>query len=106
MKKLSMLFAAVLATGLVTGCATTGGSSGGGSGDYATIVSEAKAEIKKAKSVGGEWRDSGKFLKEAEKAEKAGDMDKAMKLAKKALFQGKMGQTQASAEKNAGPWLF
>lgn len=106
MKKLSMLFAFGLATVLATGCATNGGSMGGGSDDYATVVSEAKAEIGKAKKMGGEWRDSGKFLKQAEKAAKDGDMDKAMKLAKKARFQGQAGQKQAAAEKNAGPWLF
>lgn len=106
MKKLSILFALGLATVLATGCATNGGSMGSGSDDYATIVSEAKAEIKKAKKAGGLWRDSGKFLKKAEAAEKAGDMKKAVKLAKKALFEGQMGQKQAAAEKNAGPWLF
>jgi hypothetical protein len=45
-------------------------------------------------------------LKKAEKAMKAGDMKKALKLANKAKDQGKMGYDQALAEKNAGPWLF
>ena len=102
MKKLSMLFAILLATG----CATNGGSMDSGSGDYASIIAEAKAENKKAKKVGGLWRDAGKIMKKAAKAHKAGDDAKAVKLAKKARFQGKMGQSQAADEKNAGPWLF
>ena len=119
MKKLSFLFAVLLATG----CASTGpaevdvaGAASAekmstdmmnqGATDYAGIVAEAKAEQGKAKKAGGEWRDIGKFLKEAEKAQKAGDKDKALKLAKKARFQARMGQSQASGEAKAGPWLF
>ena len=103
MKKLAVL-AAVL---MLFGCASTSETKMGGSdADFPTMVKEAKASIKKAKSVGGEWRDSGKFLKKAKKAAKSGDMKKAMKLAKKAQGQGKMGYDQAVDEKKAGPWLF
>lgn len=102
MKKLSVLFAVLLATG----CATTGGSSSEGAGDYDSVVAEAKAAIKKAKAAGGEWRDSGKFLKKAEAAKAKGDMKTALKMAKKARFQGKMGEAQAMGQKDAGPWLF
>ncbi|MDH5218949.1 MAG: SoxXA-binding protein [Gammaproteobacteria bacterium] len=107
MKKLSILFALGLATVLATGCASTGGSMDSGSGgDYASIMAQAKAENKKAKKAGGLWRDAGKIMKKAEAAKKAGDDKKALKLAKKALFQGKMGQEQAASQANAGPWLF
>ena len=102
MKKLAVLFAILLATG----CASTGGGMSEGGGDYDSMVAEANAAIKKAKSAGGEWRDSGKFLKKAEEAKKAGDMAKAMKLVKKAKFEGEMGFEQAQAQKKAGPWLF
>jgi len=74
--------------------------------DYPSLIKQAQASIKKAASVGGEWRDSKKILKSAEKAAKAGDKDKAMMLAKKAVEQGKLGYEQALAQKNAGPWLF
>ncbi|MDQ7075715.1 MAG: SoxXA-binding protein [Gammaproteobacteria bacterium] len=65
-------------------------------------VAEATAAKKKAASVGGEWRDIGKFLKKAKKAAKKGKMKKAMKLAKKAKWQGEEGYKQAMAQKDVG----
>jgi len=101
MKKLAVIAAALM----LFGCATTE-TKMEQPVDYPTMVKEAKAAIQKAKSVGGEWRDSKKFLKKAAKAAKAGKMEKALKLAKKAKFEGEMGYKQAESEKNAGPWLF
>ena len=59
------LTAAVLSLGLMAGCATTG--------DDATSIAEqaiadAKAANADAKALGYEWRDTGKMIKEAEKA--------------------------------------
>lgn len=107
MKKLAT-FAAVL---VLAGCASTSdmGTSemkSMGNMDFDSLVKEAKASLKKAASVGSEWRDSGKFLKKAQAAAKAGDMEKALKLAKKAKDQGDMGAAQGESQKNAGPWLF
>lgn len=103
MKKLAV-FAAVLT---LIGCASTSETKmGGGATDFPGLVKEATASIKKAKSVGGEWRDSNDFLKKAEEAAKAGDMKKAMSLAIKAKDEGKLGYEQALSQKNAGPWLF
>ena len=62
----------------------------------------ARAAQKAANSVGGEWRDTGKMIKQAEEAAKAGDYDKAMKLADHARRQGELGNKQALAEKDAG----
>ncbi len=62
-------------------------------------VAEATAAKKKAASVGGEWRDIGKFLKKAKKAAKKGKMKKAMKLVKKAKWQAEAGYKQAMAQK-------
>ncbi len=70
---------------------------------YMKTFAEAKMWQKKAASVGGEWRDIGKFLKQAEAAAKKGDYDTAVKLAAKARFQGEMGYKQALEQKNAGP---
>lgn len=64
------------------------------------VIKEAKAENTKAAEVGFEWRDTGKFIKQAEEEK---DAKKAMKLAEKALNQAKMAQVQAEAAKNAGP---
>ena len=101
MKKL-----AVIATALfLFGCAAPG-TKMDTTADYPTLVKQAKASIKKAKSVGSVWRDSEKFLKKAAKAEKAGNMDDAIKLAKKAKMEGDLAYKQGMDEKNAGPWLF
>ena len=64
-------------------------------------MKQATAEIDKAKAVGFEWRDSRKLLKEAEKAEKAGDHEKAMKLVNKARQQGIIAVAQAKEQANA-----
>jgi hypothetical protein len=69
---------------------------------YEKAVTEAKAALKAAGSVGGEWRDSGKMLKQAAEAAAKGDFDKATKLAEMAKFQGMQGQAQAKAEQGVG----
>lgn len=66
--------------------------------DSAAAISAAKEAQKKASSVGGEWRDIGKFIKKAEEAAKSGDAKKAMKLANKAKAQAENGYKQAMAE--------
>ncbi len=76
------------------------------SDDIASLIKQATTENKKAADAGGLWRDANKILKKAKASLKKGDAKKAVKLAKQALAQGKLGQTQADAEKNAGPWLF
>ena len=60
----------------------------------------AKAAQKAAAEVGGEWRDIGKFLKKSEEAAAAGDFEKAVKLAKKAEEQGKLGKAQMEGQTN------
>jgi hypothetical protein len=52
--------------------------------------------------VGGEWRDTGKMIKEAEDLMKSGEYEKALKLATKAKHQGELGYAQAMSEKDAG----
>lgn len=75
--------------------------------DTLNVIKQAEAAIKKAKKVDGEWRDSSKkFLAEAKEAANHGDTALALKLAKKAKFEGEMGYQQAMDQKNAGPWMF
>jgi nucleoid-associated protein YgaU len=62
-------------------------------------LAAAEAARKKAASVGGEWRDTGKIIKKAEAALKAGDGAKCVKLANQARRQGEMGYAQAMAER-------
>ncbi|SMN01634.1 hypothetical protein SPONN_681 [uncultured Candidatus Thioglobus sp.] len=64
-----------------------------------SAISAAKAENKKAKKAGFEWRDTGKFIKQAKKA----GGKKCLKLANKAKGQAILAQRQAVDQANAGP---
>lgn len=65
---------------------------------------DAAAEaLKKASSVGAEWRDSGATLKAAKEAAEAGENIKAMKLANDAHVQGTLAYGQYLEQRNAGP---
>lgn len=114
MKK-TLIFAGILSASMLalTGCQTTGSEKSADAAPassaksaeeaaYQTALAGAKAEQKKAKSMGGEWRDIGKMLKKADAAAQKGDYATATKMANKAAFQGKMGQAQASTEANVG----
>ena len=113
MKKLAMVVATLF---ILSGCSLFSdgsmeggkeGAAGSASPEVATAIKEAEDAIKKAKSAGGEWRDSaGKFLKNAKAAAAKGDDKTALKLAKKAKFEGEMGYQQAKEQEKAGPWLF
>lgn len=109
MKKVALVSLAVFA---MSGCMTDGGameaSAGTADADSVKIALKAAEDsIKKAKAAGGEWRDSkSKFIKKAKAAAAKGDFKQALKLAKKAKFQGEMGLQQAMEEKDAKPWLF
>lgn len=109
MKKL--LIPALLASSLILlgGCASTQTSEPQAAKPSAEMTAfqqsydSAAAALKTANSVGGEWRDTGKFMKQAKAAAEAGDFAKAQKLVAKAKFQAEMGYQQAMAEQNAGP---
>jgi hypothetical protein len=70
--------------------------------DFEAALSDAQAARKKAASVGGEWRDTGKIIKEAKAAAEMGDYETAMKLADKAQKQGELGYEQAMSQQDAG----
>jgi hypothetical protein len=65
------------------------------------MINAAEAARAKAAEVGGEWRDVGEMLKEAQTLIKAGEFDKAIELAATAKFQSERGYEQAMAEKDA-----
>jgi hypothetical protein len=92
---------AVLAAGS-TACATSGPSKY----EAETAIDQAVAATKKAGSVDGEWRDTGKIIKKAKAAMEKGDMEKAIKLANTAKFQGETGYAQAVAQKDVKPPAF
>lgn len=62
--------------------------------DAKAAIAAAKASLAKASALGYEWRDSGKLLKKAEAAQKAGNYDEAIKLANKAKQQGDLAVEQ------------
>lgn len=71
--------------------------------EYNDLVAKAKAEIALAGKAGFAWRDTEKFLKDADEAMKAGDRDKAMKLVSKATKQAQLAQVQAKDNANVKP---
>ena len=90
-----LFFAAVLSLGLLAGCATTPDDN---SAAAEQAIADAKAANAEAASMGFEWRDTGKIIKEAQAAFDAGDYDKALALANKALAQAESAKAQAAAE--------
>lgn len=71
----------------------------GSSDPLKVAIASAIAENKKAKALGFEWRDTGKFIKEAAKVGGA----KGLALANKAKHEALSAQKQAKAQENAGP---
>lgn len=63
-------------------------------------ITSAEAAVKKAASVGYEWRDTGDILSRAKAALKAGDNEKAAKLASQAQHQGELAHAQYLAQKD------
>ncbi|MCP4283545.1 MAG: hypothetical protein GY792_03710 [Gammaproteobacteria bacterium] len=76
----------------ITGAIFSAGAIAGPADD---AIADAKDAQKQAKSVGGEWRDTGKMIKKAEKLLKAGKAKKAEELARAAEAQGMLGYMQA-----------
>jgi len=70
----------------------------GSAAEYEEAITAAKAAQKKAASVGGEWRDVGKMIKEAGKAADAGDYAKATELATLARKHSELGYEQMMAQ--------
>ena len=88
MRKMILVVLSMLAIALA-GCATAKYK------EYDQVVAQAKKEMKLAKKVNFLWRDTKKILKKSQKARDNGDIDKALKLAKKALKQAQLAQKQA-----------
>ena len=67
-------------------------------GEAEDAIMAAKAAQKSAKSVGGEWRDTGKMIKKAEALLADGNTEKAIKQARMAEAQGMLGHIQATTQ--------
>jgi len=61
-------------------------------------IAAAKEARKQAKSVGGEWRDTGKMIKKAQRLLKEGKAKEAAKIAQEAEAQGMLGYMQATSQ--------
>ena len=77
---------------------TGGYLSSANAADAVAAITAAKDAQKQAASVGGEWRDTGKMIKKAEKLLKEGKDDDAAKLAQMAEDQGMLGYMQATSQ--------
>ncbi len=91
-----------LVLGLVAGCASTPSEDAGGENAEVTqAIDAAKASIAKAKAVDWIWRDTEKYLKQAEDEANSAEGQKslAIKLANKARDQADMAVNQYYLEK-------
>ena len=94
MRKIILVVLSMLAIALA-GCATTAKYK-----EYDQVVAQANKEIKLAKKANYLWRHTKTYLKKSQKAKENGDIDKALKLAKKALKQAQLAQKQAKDQAN------
>jgi hypothetical protein len=110
------LFTAAALSGLLalSGCGTMTDNGGmAASSEPATqaafeqALADAEAARKAAAAVNGEWRDTGKYIKQAKEKASEGNYAAAIELARYAEFEGKQGMEQAMAQKGSGnpPYL-
>jgi hypothetical protein len=102
MKRL-LLVAFATSVFAVSACASSGGSSKAADEAWAKQVAAAESRMKELNKNNALWRDTGKFLEQAQEAYKAGDKEKADKLMKKVNTEIELAGKQYEAEKNAGP---
>lgn len=97
-----LLISAILSMWLITGCADQATKSGSGSmasPEATAAIASANSAIKAAKANKWIWRDTEKFVKQAQEAADKGDNAAAIKLANKAKFQAESAVTQYKFEK-------
>jgi len=97
--KIKQLSIVLLTASMAVGCASQqkqepAPKADSGPSASSIAIANAKAAMKKAKAVDYLWRDTGKFVKQAEKAAKKGDEAKAIKLANKARSQAELALKQ------------
>ncbi|VAW91356.1 hypothetical protein MNBD_GAMMA21-359 [hydrothermal vent metagenome] len=96
--KLTSLLALIFAVAI--GCSSTSTDGSSLEQQAKDAIAAAKKANKEAKSVGYEWRDTGKMIKKAEKALGAEEYEKAIKLANKARRQAENAIAQQRSENN------
>ena len=87
----------IIFSGLVFGMASSVVWAADNTQAQSAIVAAENAQ-KKAASLDGEWRDTGKIIEKAKAAQAEGKYDQAVKLANKAERQGELGYEQAHSQ--------
>ena len=97
-----------LALGITVGCsststntASTASTASDSQQEAAQLIAEAKSALDTAIKGNYAWRDTGKIIKQAEKALAAGDVAKARALADKALEQSELAKKQSIEQDKA-----
>jgi len=100
LKALRLTALLLLVIGFAVGCASTTEEATTGADQAAAeaAIAAAKSANAKAAAEGYEWRDTGKLIKKAEKALKAGKYEDAIKLANKAKRQAELAVEQKYRE--------
>ncbi len=97
-QRLKFLALIVVTLGLVIGCAGTTEEEAKPQGDAASAIAAAEKAYKIALDEQYAWRDTGKIIKKAKKALKAGNEAKAIKLANKAKKEAEDAVAQKYSE--------
>jgi len=87
-----------LVLGVAVGCSSTSQEGACTPQQAKDAIAAAKAANERAKAVNNEWRDTGKMIKEAEKAEADGKCEDAVNLANKARRQAENAVAQHDEE--------
>ena len=104
--------AGIILAGLIglSGCAATKvGMYNADEDGYKAALKDTTAVVKKAAKAGAEWRDirwkksKKNLFKQAAKAAKGGNHEKAINLLNKAKQHAEIGMAVAKTQKNAGP---
>jgi len=99
-----LLTITVLSAVLTVGCASSGNGGSGGaskaSPEATAAIADAGDAIKAAKANSWIWRDTEKFLKQAQEAAVKGENGAAIKLADKAKFEAEAAVIQFNHENN------
>ncbi len=95
----SVVFSFLLVAGWASQAEAEATAESKASPEATAAISTASGAIKKAKTNNWIWRDTEKFLKQAQAAANKGDNAAAIKLAKKAKFQAEAAVTQYNFEK-------
>jgi len=100
MKKIALL---VVAIALTLSACSSSPDTAHNKNDAAASITAAEEANTRAKKVNYEWRDTGKIIKKAKKAQQDGNYDMAVKLADKAKRQAQNAYKQYLEQRESKP---